>query len=273
MLPCHPAIRGSMEQRSSKLKRVAVVIPCHNEAASIAQVIARFPLDKLAQHAFQLKVYVVDNSSTDGTAAIARRAGAIVLSEPRKGKGNALRAGFRGVPDDTDYVVMLDGDGTYSPEEILRVVEPLRSDFCDVVVGSRLGGHIRTAAMSKLNRFGNWLFTIGVRVLYRANVSDVLTGYFAWKKQALDALEPHIKSAGFAIEMEMITKMARLKQHLVSVPISYHPRRGRSNLHPLRDGWRILLMLMGNVTWLPKRRPASRARRKIVFVSDSIYPY
>lgn len=238
-----------------KVVKVAVVIPCYNEAEGIAQVVAEFPYGYLGQESIQLKVYVVDNNSSDETAAVARAAGAEVVYEPKKGKGNALRTGFRSVPDDTDYVVMLDGDATYSPAEVLRVIEPLRSDFCDVVVGSRLGGHIQAAAMSRFNRVGNRLFTGAVRLLYGANVTDVLTGYFAWKKAVLDELEPHIHSPGFAIEMEMITKMARLGYRMTSVPISYHPRSGESSLHPLQDGYRILSMLLRNLIWYPGRGP------------------
>jgi glycosyltransferase involved in cell wall biosynthesis len=137
-----------------------------------------------------------------------------------------------------------------------------------------------------MNRFGNWAFTTAVRVLYRANVTDVLTGYFAWKKPALDSLRPQIVSSGFAIEMEMVTKMARLGHQMASVPISYHPRSGESNLRPFHDGFRILLMLLRNVFWQPrssghasKKTPLRLAAksefipRKMVFVSDAVYPY
>lgn len=256
-------------------KKVAVVIPCYNEAASIANVIGKLPRDILASQGVHLDVVVVNNNSTDDTTAVAVRAGAVVIDEPEKGKGNALRTGFRSLSADVDYVVMLDGDDTYHPEEILRLLEPLRSDFCDVVVGSRLGGRIQTAAMTRLNYIGNKFFTVAVRLLYGANVSDVLTGYFAWKKSTLDNLVPHITSSGFAIEMEMITKMARLGHHMAAVPISYHPRIGSSNLRPLHDGLRILYMLLKNLAWRTPRRAARLpfAPRKIVFVSDGIYPY
>ena len=259
----------------SSFKKIAIVIPCHNEAASIEQVIQKFPKQALAKSQFELEIYVVDNNSTDNTAKLAKKAGARVITETKKGKGHALRAGFSALADDVDYVAMLDGDDTYSPEEILRMIEPLHSNFCDVVIGSRLGGKIQNAAMDTFNRMGNWLFTNSVRTVYRANVTDVLTGYFAWKKAALDELYPHLKSQGFAIEMEMVTKMARLGFSMTSVPVSYHPRAGESNLHPVRDGARILKMFLRNLTW-----KASRAKkilqdrpRKIVFVSDSIYPY
>lgn len=266
-------------------KKVAVIIPCYNEAASIGKVIATFPRDQLKKQSIELAIYVVDNNSSDNTALVAQKAGAIVLHEPKKGKGNALRTGFKAIPDDCDYVVMLDGDNTYSSEEIMRVIEPLQSNFCDVVIGSRLGGRIQTTAMNRLNFLGNKLFTAGVRMLYGVNVTDVLTGYFAWKKPALDELAPHITSAGFAIEMEMITKMARLGHHLTSVPISYHPRLGKSSLHPFKDGCRILAMLLKNFVWRPVLTPVRFSKksaptasheyvpRKIVFVSDAIYPY
>jgi glycosyltransferase involved in cell wall biosynthesis len=261
--------------RAESIKKIAVVIPCYNEAASIATVIGKFPKASLLQQGFVLDVYVIDNNCTDATSSEAKKAGAYVLQEVKKGKGNALRTGFAGIAADTDYVVMLDGDDTYSPEEILRVVEPLQSDFCDVVVGSRLGGKIQHLAMDRLNYFGNRLFTMAVRLLYRANVTDVLTGYFAWKKSALDELRPHIQSTGFAIEMEMITKMARLGHQMTSVPISYHPRQGESNLRPFHDGIRILMMLLKNLVWRPSTIPMANGSipRKMVFVSDSIYPY
>lgn len=258
-------------------KKIAVVIPCHNEAASIAQVLNKFPREKLTKDLFQLYVYVVDNCSRDDTAAVASKAGAVVIHEPRKGKGHALRAGFRALAEDIDYVVMCDGDDTYSPEEILRMVEPLHSNFCDVVVGSRLGGRIQNSAMTTFNRFGNWLFTNAVRTVYRANVTDVLTGYFAWRKEVLDSLYPYLKSEGFAIEMEMVTKMARLGYQMTSVPISYHPRAGESHLRPLRDGARILKMFVRTLVWKARQPPAEPSPqvqpRKIVFVSDGIYPY
>lgn len=257
--------------------KIAVVIPCHNEAKTITKVITKLPIAELREHGLELQVFVINNVSTDNTADIARQASAVVINEPKKGKGNAMVTGFKSLPADIDFVVMLDGDDTYSSPEILRMLEPLQSDFCDVVVGSRLAGRIQSSAMNTLNRWGNQIFTAGVRVLYRANITDVLTGYFAWKKPVVDAIAPHLTSQGFAIEMEMITKMARLSYSMASVPISYHPRVGASNLRPFRDGFRILLMLLKNLNWKPAERPlvttGAFTPRKIVFVSDAIYPY
>ncbi len=107
------------------MKKVTAVIPCYNEAKGIAGVIANFPRAVLKRHGYVLEVLVVDNNSTDDTAAVARAAGATVIHEVKKGKGNALRTGFRSLPTDTDYVVMLDGDDTYSSKEIIRLLVPL----------------------------------------------------------------------------------------------------------------------------------------------------
>ena len=261
-----------MAQRDTK--KVTVVIPCYNEAKGIGDVIAKFPRADLREQGIELEVLVVDNNSSDDTARVAAEAGARVVSELQKGKGNALRTGFKNLSDDTDYVVMLDGDDTYDPGEILRLLEPLRSGFSDVVVGSRLYGSIQSDAMNKLNFIGNKLFTFTARLLYGSNVTDVLTGYFAWRKEAIDELAPYIQSSGFAIEMEMVIKMARLGHRMTSVPISYFNRAGESHLRPLRDGSRILWVMLKHLMWRPimgERRMF--IPRKMVFVSDAIYPY
>jgi dolichol-phosphate hexosyltransferase len=194
---------------------------------------------------------VIDNCSTDATAAVAKKAGARVIREGAKGKGNAIRAGFRSVPVDADYVVMLDGDDTYDGGEVSRMIEPLMYNFCDVVIGSRLGGKMQANAMRTFNRTGNWFFTHIVRLFYRVNVTDVLTGYFAWNKHVVDELQPNLASDGFAIEMEMITKMAKLGYDIYSVPISYTPRAGETSLRPVYDGSRILKMFFSSLRWKP----------------------
>lgn len=241
-----------MEDR--KNKKITAIIPCYNEERGIANVINSFPVEKIKSSGFQLEIMVVDNNSKDRTGEIAKSLGAKVIVESKKGKGNAMRLGFYSVSEDTDYVVMLDGDNTYRPEEILRLVELLDSDFCDVVIGSRLGGKISEGSMTAFNRIGNWMYSQLVRTFFRANVTDVLTGYFAWKRSALVKLRPHLKSTGFAIEMEMVTKMSKLGMQIYSVPISYDQRDGHTNLHPIYDGFRILMMFTRNLFWAPYPR-------------------
>jgi len=233
-------------------KHITALIPCYNEAQGIASVIESFPTQRLSLYGYKVSILVIDNNSTDNTADVARAHGAAVVHEAKKGKGNAMRRGFQAITPDTDYIVMLDGDNTYRPEEMLRLIELIDSGFCSVVLGSRLGGRTAKGSMNSISRAGNWLFSHLVRVLYRANVTDVLTGYFAWKREALEKLHPHLTSEGFAIEMEMVTKMARLGEEIYCVPITYNPRIGRSHLRPFYDGSRILWMLTKNLFWSPR---------------------
>ncbi len=244
------------------LNKLIILIPCHNEEKSIGKVIKKVPFQRLRHMGLEPEVIVINNRSTDRTREVALEAGARVIDEQRKGKGNAMRRGFASLPEDTKYVVMLDGDDTYAPDEVLRLVEPLQSGFCKVVIGSRLGGRMQDNAMNRVSRLGNWLFTHMVRLTYKVAVTDVLTGYFAWTKEAIDDLSPHLRSNGFAIEMEMITKMARLKYEIYSVPISYHPRIGSSNLQPLGDGVRILKMFLKNLRWHPSSYTTSQTSMK-----------
>ncbi|HEY6736225.1 MAG TPA: glycosyltransferase family 2 protein [Candidatus Saccharimonadia bacterium] len=232
-------------------RKVTVLIPCYNEEAGIGDVIKSFPKQALRRYGIELDVLVIDNNSQDNTATVAEAAGARVIFEGKKGKGNAIRTGFYSISDDTDYVVMLDGDNTYHGAELWRMIEPIDSNFCKVVIGSRLGGRISEGSMTAFNRFGNWVFSHLVRYAYQVNVTDVLTGYFAWHRDAIVELRPHLESAGFAIEMEMITRMARLGHEIYSVPISYTARAGESHLDPIGDGSRILKMFLSNLFWKP----------------------
>jgi len=251
---------------SNATKKITVVIPCYNEETGIAAVIKGFPRAALRRHGFSLEVLVVDNNSSDRTSEVAAAAGARVIHEPKQGKGNAIRTGFYNVSDDTDYVVMCDGDDTYKAHEILRLVEPLNSNFGDVIIGSRMGGKIRAGSMPLFNRLGNWGFSFLVRSVYKVNVTDTLTGYFAWKREVIVKLRQHLQSTGFAIEMEMITKMARMGYDIYSVPISYEPRLGESSLRPVHDGSRILREFIRQISWRP-------GMERIAFVSDSIWQY
>ena len=247
-------------------------VPCHNEADGIGDVLRSFPTEELRDRGYALQIIVIDNNSTDRTAAIAKRLGAKVIREPKKGKGNAIRRGFGAIAKDTDFVVMLDGDNTYRPEEILRMIEPLESRFCTVVVGSRLGGRIHHGSMAAVNRLGNWVFSSLVRHFYKVNVTDVLSGYFAWKRQAVERLRPHLMSNGFAIEMEMITKLAILGEKFIR-SISYHARAGESSLRPWYDGSRIMAMLLRNLRWRPGRVKRSKKIKRVAFVSDAVFPW
>jgi dolichol-phosphate mannosyltransferase len=233
------------------MKKITIIIPCFNEEKGVGKVITDIPVRKLAYLGYKTEIIVVDNNCSDLTGKVAGKKGARVILESKQGKGAALLTGFRNVSSDTDYVVMIDGDNSYKAKEIPRLIEPLESDFCDVIIGSRLEGKVNGSSLSYSHRLANWFFTFFVRRFYVVNTTDTCTGYFAWKKKVIDDLAPHIKSRGFAIEVEMITKMAKLGYSIYSVPITYDRRVGDSKLSPVYDGIKITWMLFKNVAWKP----------------------
>jgi dolichol-phosphate hexosyltransferase len=200
--------------------------------------------------------HLINNNSTDKTVKVALERKVRVIDEFKKGKGYAVLAGFNAVDIDTSYVVMLDGDNTYKTKEILRLIEPLMHDFCDVVIGSRLGGKIRKNSLRFRNRLANWIYTFLVRQFYQANITDVLSGYFAWKKEVIDDLKKYLDAEGFEIEMDMITKMKKLGYQMYSVPITYDEREGLTKVQALNDGIRVLRTFFKNLNWSPKKRRA-----------------
>jgi glycosyltransferase involved in cell wall biosynthesis len=237
-----------------KKKKITILIPCYNEEKGIKHVINGMPIDILKKLDFEVEIIVINNDSTDETVNVVKSLGVTLIHESKKGKGNAMRTGFSAVSHDTDYVVMLDGDNTYKPEEIPRLIEPLASGFADVIVGSRLGGKAVKNAFRFQNRVANWGFTFLVRQFYKANVTDVLSGFFAWRKDVIDELNKHLESEGFSIEMEMITKIVRLGYEIYSVPITYDIREGHSKISTLKDAVIILYTLGKNIFWRPTHK-------------------
>jgi glycosyltransferase involved in cell wall biosynthesis len=234
------------------MKKITVMIPCYNEEKGIGQVIEGIPRERLNALGYTVDVIVVNNNSSDKTVEVAASKGARIVNESRQGKGFAINTGFRNIAHDTDIVVMLDGDNSYLSREMVRMIEPLDSDFCDVVVGTRLGGRIDDNSMTYFNRVGNWFFTFLVRVAYSENVTDVCTGYFAWKKSVVDEVANCLESNGFSIEMDMVTKMAKMGYEIYSVPISYSVREGTSSLRPFKDGSVIVYTWLRNLFWRQK---------------------
>ncbi len=147
---------------------------------------------------------------------------------------------------------------TYDPREILRLIEPITNDFCDVVVGSRLGGKITKNAFKAQNRLANWIYTFLVRCFYGANITDVLSGYFAWRADVVYEMRDHLKSDGFSIEMEMISKLVKLNYSIYSVPITYNIREGETKIESIKDGFKILFTFSRNLFWSPLTESAAK---------------
>jgi len=241
-----------------KREKITILIPCHNEEQGIAKVMDSIPYHTLDKYGFEAKVIVIDNNSSDRTREIAESKGAHVIFEPAKGKGNAMRKAFNCIDSDTAYVVMLDGDNTYDAREMLRLIEPITSGFCDVVVGSRLGGKVTKNALKAQNRLANWIYTFLVRSFYSANVTDVLSGYFAWRRDVIVEMRDHLKSDGFSIEMEMISKLVKLNYSIYSVPITYSTREGETKIESIKDGLKILYTFYRNLFWSPAKESVSK---------------
>jgi glycosyltransferase involved in cell wall biosynthesis len=237
-----------------KFEKITILIPCHNEERGIGTVIDTVPLRMLKKLGFKAEIIVINNNSTDRTFHVAEKRKVTIITETKKGKGNAMLRGFNEVSSDTKFVVMLDGDNTYKSQEMIRMIEPLMSNFCDVVIGSRLQGKMKKNSLKFQNRLANWGYTFLVRQFYRTNITDVLSGYFAWKKSAIDKLKPHLDSEGFEIEMEMITKMHKLGFEVYSVPITYDEREGHTKIEAIKDGIKIFRMLFKNLFWNPNSR-------------------
>jgi glycosyltransferase involved in cell wall biosynthesis len=224
--------------------KVSVVIPCLNEAENVGQCV-NLARAILQEHELAGEIIVVDNGSDDGSAGIARAAGATVIEEPRRGYGSAYLAGFAAARG--DYVIMIDADLTYDFGEIPRFVKEL-DDGGQLVMGNRLDG-VQPGAMSWLSRIGNPLLSGFLNMLYRTPIRDAHCGMRAFRRDALPALD--LQSTGMEFASEMVIRAAKAKLDIRELPISLHPRGGESKLSPFRDGWRHLrLMLVYNPTFL-----------------------
>jgi glycosyltransferase involved in cell wall biosynthesis len=200
--------------------RVSVIIPTHNEAQAIGRVLADLPSNLVTE------VIVVDSNSTDGTPDLARRMGAQVIHEPRRGYGRACLTGFANT-ENPDVVVFLDGDYSDRPSELPIILAPIIEGRADITLGSRLGGKSNPGALPWQQSFGNRLAAGLIRLLYGVQVSD-LGPFRALRADVLRALALEEATYGWAVEM--ILKGAIAGFRIVEVPVSYYPRIGKSKI-------------------------------------------
>ena len=217
--------------------QVSVVIPCLNEAESIAQCVtaAQRVLD---EHGLHGEVVVVDNGSDDGSGVLARLAGARVVHEPRRGYGSAYLAGFAEAWG--DYIVMIDADLTYDFEEIPRFVRELDAG-AELVMGNRMES-VEPGAMSILSRIGNPLLSGFLNLLFRTPIRDAHCGMRALRRDALPVLG--LQATGMELASEMVIRAHKSGLEIRELPIALHPRGGESKLSPFRDGWRHLRLIL-----------------------------
>jgi glycosyltransferase involved in cell wall biosynthesis len=219
--------------------RVSVVIPTHNEAQAIARVLADLPSDRTTE------VIVIDSNSTDGTPEIAAKMGARIVREARRGYGRACLTGLANA-NAPDVVVFLDGDYSDRPSELPLILAPIIEGRADITLGSRLSGKSNLSALPWHQSFGNRLAAGLIRLLYGVKVSD-LGPFRAGRADVLHALELEETTYGWAVEM--ILKGALRGFRVVEVPVSYHPRIGKSKISGTLKGtvgaaWFILSLIV-----------------------------
>jgi len=223
--------------------RFSFVLPCRNEEASVGECIDNI---RKAARGSSYEIIIVDNSSSDRSAELARRAGARVLEEKRIGYGAALLRGISAARG--EIIIMGDADGTYDFSEFKKLVNKLSNS--DIVLGSRMNGSMRRGAMPFLNRYvGNPLLRAILNLFFRARLSDPQTGFRAFRKKTVMALK--LKTTGMEFASEMLINAITKGLRISEVPISYYPRRAPSKLRPVSDGWRHLrFLLMYSPTYL-----------------------
>ena len=216
------------------MKEVSIIFPALNEEVTIGKVIDEVPMEEIERKGYRAEVIVVDNGSTDKTREIAEAKGARVITEPRRGKGRAIRTAFESVGG--DYVFMLDADFTYPATYIPRMLELLEEGY-DVVLGSRLKGQLEDGAMTRLNLVGNHLLSFLANILYGTRISDLCTGCWGFRGEVTKSLK--LDAIGFELEANMLIELAMKGYRIGETPIYYRRRPTPAKLSSLKAGFRI----------------------------------
>ncbi len=212
---------------------IAVLIPCYNEARTVAKVVADY---RAALP--QATVYVYDNNSTDGTADLAAAAGAVVRKERQQGKGNVLRRMFREI--DAECYLLVDGDDTYPAEAAPEMVRAVRERGADMVVGDRLSSTYFTQNKRPFHNFGNSLVRFCINRLFGSQIKDIMTGYRAFSFQFVKTYP--VLARGFEIETEMSIHAVERNMRIENIVIEYRdrPAGSESKLNTYSDGLKVL---------------------------------
>ncbi len=217
----------------TKDQKIAILIPCYNEAKTIEKVVKDY------RKALPMAdIYVYDNNSTDGTDKIARKAGAIVRYEYRQGKGNVIRTMFRDI--DADCYLMIDGDDTYPAESAVEMCELVLSGRADMVIGDRLSSTYFVENKRLFHNFGNKIVRFSINFLFKNEVKDIMTGYRAFSYEFVKGFP--VLSKGFEIETEMTIHAVDKNFKIVEVPVTYRdrPSGSVSKLNTYSDGIKVL---------------------------------
>lgn len=212
---------------------IAVLIPCFNESMTIMNVIKDY-----SNALPEAQIYVYDNNSTDNTADIAKKAGAIVRSERRQGKGNVMRTMFREI--DADCYLIVDGDDTYSAEDARTMINFVLTENADMVIGDRLSSTYFKENKRRFHNFGNRLVRMLINKIFNSDIKDIMTGYRAFSKFFVKNYP--VTSKGFEIETEMTIHALDKNFNIREVPVLYkdRPKGSKSKLNTFSDGYKVL---------------------------------
>lgn len=219
------------------MKKIVVLIPCYNEAQTIEKVVTDFK--RVLPTA---TIYVYDNNSTDNTAELAQKAGAVVRHEYQQGKGNVMRRMFREV--DADAYLLVDGDDTYPAEAAPEMVQLILEHQADMVVGDRLSSTYYAQNKRPFHNFGNDLVRFCTNRLFGGKIKDIMTGYRAFSYQFVKSYP--ILSKGFEIETEMTIHALQRNMQVENVIIEYRdrPAGSESKLNTYSDGFKVLRTIL-----------------------------
>jgi len=231
MLTTDASAAAQSEARGLERLRVAVLVPCYNEEAAIADVVRAFRSELP-----DAVVYVYDNNSTDRTTDVARAAGALVRRETHQGKGFVVRRMFADV--DADIYLLVDGDATYDAPSAPRMIDKLVNDHLDMVVGFRVDQS--AAAYRPGHRTGNWMLTGFLSSVFGQSFKDILSGYRVFSRRFVKSFP--VLSDGFEIETELSVHALELALPVAEIETPYYarPEGSVSKLNTWRDGFRIL---------------------------------
>lgn len=215
------------------MDKIAVLIPCYNESKTIEKVVTDFK--KALPEAV---IYVYDNNSSDDTAEIARKAGAVVRHEYMQGKGNVIRRMFREI--NAEAYVMTDGDDTYPAECAREMVDKILKRNADMVVGDRLSSTYFSENKRPFHNFGNTLVRKCINVLFKNDIKDIMTGYRAFSYEFVKTFP--VLSKGFEIETEMSIHAVDKNMFVENVVVDYRdrPEGSESKLNTYSDGFKVL---------------------------------
>ncbi len=218
--------------------RIAILIPCFNEASTVGRVI-----DEFRNQLPDARIYVFDNNSSDDTYAVAQAHGAIVKREPNQGKGRVVRAMFRAI--DADVYVLVDGDDTYPADQVHRLIQPVIQGEADMIVGDRLsGGSYALVSPRAFHSLGNEIVRRLINTLFQTSRGDIMSGYRSLSRAFVKNVT--ILSSGFELETELTLQALEKRFTVAEIPVSYRqrPPGSTSKLSTFKDGFRVIRTIL-----------------------------